>query len=101
MDWGVLSTSAALFSNKVTMLQNYLHDDCISCKEIDMNAADDGGNFEILQLCKEPYKYAGKCKTGMEGPYYIQELECDFIHNLESIFSSGGGSKSSLAIAWA
>eukprot|EP00957_Ditylum_brightwellii_P110121 8398928-Ditylum_brightwellii.AAC.1 len=37
----------------------------------------------------------------MEGPYYLRELECDFIQSVESRFSSGGGSKSSSAVAWA
>eukprot|EP00957_Ditylum_brightwellii_P072168 5485576-Ditylum_brightwellii.AAC.1 len=66
-----------------------------------MNADDDGGDPEVLQLCEEPYERAGKCETGMEGPYYIRELECDFIQNVESRFSSGRGSNSSSAVAWA
>jgi len=81
--------------------ESVVKDDCISCKEIDMNADDDGGDPEILQLCEEPYERAGKCETGMEGPYYIRELECDFIQNVESRISSGRGSNSSSAVAWA
>jgi len=81
--------------------ESVVKDDCISCQEIDVNADDDGGDPEILQLCEEPYERAGKCETGMEGPYYLRELECDFIQSVESRFSSGGGSKSSSAIAWA
>jgi len=69
--------------------------DCVSCKEY---VEDDGNNNndqqdedEVIEMCEELYRQAGKCETVMEEQYlrYPNENACNYIEGIKIVRKDG------------
>jgi len=88
--------------------------DCISCKEVDEDADEDGGNnnyyeaAEPIELCQQLYMQSAKCEKKMSGKSDPDTGSCQYINRvipaLERLYKNGGGGvvsdKGATILAW-